>query len=57
MLIVNPLQIEPESRLEMFLAGVIWNALYFKDKFIKKKIVYVLATVRTETDYCIKMEN
>lgn len=45
----------------MFLAGVVWNALWFKERFIMKdqKIVYILAGVEMKepmSEYEVEMD-
>lgn len=43
MLVVNPLQLKPSSRIDMFLAQAVLNAILFKDILRgNKKIVYMV---------------
>jgi hypothetical protein len=43
MVVVNPLSFTETSRFEMFLAGLVWNTIYFKDRLKSiSKIVYIV---------------
>lgn len=44
MVVVNQLALTESSRIEMFLAMVIWNAIYFKGKLRKTQKIYYLLT-------------